>query len=374
MECLERMNWQAFFEGVTDFRLNRRKKHELIDILVIALCAIVSGADDFEEIEAYGKRKAGFLKGFLTLSNGIPSHDTFNRVFKLMDKNAFGECLYRWSKELLSFLEANMPQLNVDGKVLRGTAKSGSKKSGICLVSAWLAQQQLVLGQETVDAKSNEKTAIPALIKSLDVKGALVSCDAAGCQQGNAELIIAKQGNYLMVLKQDHKQAYEQLYDWMEKRKEHLQMDEWVDFGSGRIETRRSYVEQNIILLDSLAAWPQLKSVVMVESQREKDGKLTQEKRFYLSSLGAWAAIFNRLVRNHWSIENRLHWRLDVVFREDSSRMRKGNAPQNMATARKIALQLLARVEDKESMKNKRKLAGWDDQYLLGVLKGLFKF
>ena len=150
MVCLLRMNWQAFFEGVADFRLDRRKKHEWIDILVIALCAIVSGADDFEEIEAYGKRKESFLKGFLTLSNGIPSHDTFHRVFKLMDQDAFGECLYRWSKELLSFQEENMPQLNLDGKVLRGTAKSGAKKSGICLVSAWLAQQQLVLGQETV--------------------------------------------------------------------------------------------------------------------------------------------------------------------------------------------------------------------------------
>lgn len=368
------MEWQTFFEGVTDFRLDRRKKHGLIDILVIALCAIVSGADDFEEIEAYGKRKESFLRGFLALPNGIPSHDTFNRVFKLMDQAAFGACLYRWSKELLSFLDDNLPQLNLDGKVLRGTAKAGAKKSGICLVSAWVAEQQLVLGQETVAGKSNEKTAIPALIKSLDVKGTLVSCDAAGCQQSNAQLIVEQQGDYLLAIKKDHKQAYEQLCDWMEKRKGHLPVEEWVDFGSGRIESRRCYVEQNLALLDDLAAWPQLKSVVMVESQREKDGKLTQEKRFYLSSLSASAAVFNRLVRNHWSIENRLHWRLDVIFREDNARTRKGNAPQNMATARKIALQLLARVEDKESMKNRRKIAGWDENYLLDVLKGLFKF
>jgi predicted transposase YbfD/YdcC len=367
------MEWQTFFEGVEDFRLDRRKKHQLIDILVIALCAIVSGADDFEEIEAYGKRKETFLRGFLALPNGIPSHDTFNRVFKYLDQDAFGACLYRWSKELLSFLEDSMAQLNLDGKVLRGTAKAGAKKSGICLVSAWLAQQQLVLGQERVVAKSNEKTALPALIQSLDVKGALVSCDAAGCQQGNAELIVEQQGDYLIAIKKDHKQAYEQLADWMEKRQESLPVDEWVDFGSGRIETRRCYVEQNITLLDDLAGWSQLKSVVMVESQREKDGKLTREKRFYLSSLGASAAEFNRLVRNHWSIENRLHWRLDVIFREDNSRTRTGNAPQNMATARKMALQLLARVKDKESMKNRRKIAGWDDSYLLDVLKGLFK-
>ena len=368
------MEWQTFFLGVKDFRLDRRKKHQLVDILVIALCAIVSGADDFEEIEAYGKRKESFLREFLTLPNGIPSHDTFNRVFRYLDKDAFGACLYRWSKELLSFLEPNLPQLNLDGKVLRGTAKAGAKKSGICIVSAWLAEQQFVLGQETVAAKSNEKTAIPALIKSLDVKGALVSCDAAGCQQSNAALIIEQQGDYLLAIKKDHQQAYEQLQDWMEKRQESLPMEEWMDFGSGRIETRRCYVEQNITLLDDLAAWPQLKSVVMVESQREKDGKFTQEKRFYLSSVRASAAEFNRLVRNHWSIENRLHWRLDVVFRQDMSRTRKGNAPQNRGTARKMALQLLARVDDKESMKNRRKIAGWNENYLIEVLKGLFKF
>lgn len=368
------MEWQLFFEGVNDFRLDRRKKHQLIDILVIALCAIVSGADDFEEIEAYGKRKESFLRGFLPLANGIPSHDTFNRVFKYLDKEAFGACLYRWSKELLSFLEESMPQLNLDGKVLRGTAKAGARKSGICIVSAWVAQQQLVLGQETVGAKSNEKTAIPALIKSLDVKGALVSCDAAGCQQSNAELIVERQGDYLIAIKKDHKQAFEQLQDWMEKRRGSLGVDEWVDFGSGRTEKRRCYVEQDITLLDDLADWPRLKSVVMVESRREKDGKTTGETRFYLSSLSAPAAVFNRLVRNHWSIENRLHWRLDVVFREDMSRTRKGNAPQNMATARKMALQLLAKVDDKESMKNRRKIAGWDENYLLDVLKGLFIF
>ncbi len=368
------MEWQTFFAGVEDFRLDRRKKHQLIDILVIALCAIVSGADDFEEIAAYGRRKEPFLKSFLALPNGIPSHDTFNRVFKLMDKEAFAECLYRWSKELFSFLEDKLPQLNLDGKVLRGTAKAGSPKSGICIVSAWVAQQQLVLGQQTVEAKSNEKTAIPELIKSLDVKGALVSCDAAGCQVSNAALIIEQQGDYLIAIKKDHKHAYEQLCDWMEQRKQGLLVDEWVDFGSGRIEERRCYVEQNVFLLDDLAAWPQLKSVVMVESQRQKDGQITRERRFYLSSLAASAAVFNRLVRNHWSIENRLHWRLDVIFQEDSSRTRTGNAPQNMATARKMALQLLARVADKESMKNRRKIAGWDEKYLLEVLKALFKF
>ena len=367
------MDFNTFFAGVPDFRLDRRKKHRLVDILAIALLAIVSGADDFEEIEAYGKRKESFLRGLLALSNGIPSHDTFNRVFKFMDKGAFGECLYTWSRELLAFLEVNKPQFNLDGKVLRGTAKAGSKKSGICIVSAWVAEQQLVLGQETVAAKSSEKTAIPELIKSLDLRGALVSCDAAGCQVSNAALIVEGRGDYLVAIKKDQKHAYEQLCEWMEKRKQALPAYEWVDFGSGRIEKRRCCVESRLELLDGLADWPNLRSLVMVESQREKNGRTTAETRFYLSSSVATPAEFNRLVRSHWSVENRLHWRLDVVFREDMSRTRQGNAPQNMATARKIALQLLAQVQDKQSMKNRRKIAGWDDQYLLEVVKGLFK-
>lgn len=367
------MDFTTFFAGVPDFRMNRRKKHLLVDILVISLLAIVSGADDFEEIEAYGKRKEPFLRTFLSLPNGIPSHDTFNRVFKFMDRDAFGECLYTWSRELLRFLGENMPQLNLDGKVLRGTARAGAKKSGICIVSAWVAEQQLVLGQQTVAAKSNEKTAIPELIKSLDLRGALVSCDAAGCQISNAELIVERQGSYLIAIKKDQAQAYEQLSEWMGKRKEGLPANEWVDFGSGRIEKRRCFVESRLELLDGLAGWPGLKSVVMVESHREKNGKTTVETRFYLSSLEATPEQFNIRVRNHWSIENRLHWKLDVVFREDMSRTRQGNAPQNMATARKMALQLLGQVQDNQSMKNRRKMAGWDEQYLLEVVKGVFK-
>ncbi|MDF9795473.1 putative transposase YbfD/YdcC [Catalinimonas alkaloidigena] len=372
------MNWQKVFGSVPDFRINRRKKHNLVDILVIALCAIVSGADDFEEIEAYGKRKEVFLRGFLELPNGIPSHDTFNRVFKYMDKSAFGGCLYRWSKELLGFIKSSIVQINVDGKVLCGTAKSGFKKSGICILSAWVAEHHLILGQEKVDAKSNEKTAIPELLKSLDLEGSLVSSDAAGCQLKNADgspcdLIIEKGGDYLIAIKKDHKHMYEQITDWMSKRKKHMCFDEWIDFGSGRIEKRVCYVETQLALLDDLSEWKHLKSIIMVEANREKGGKITYENRFYLSSLEVTAKEFNKLIRNHWSIENHLHWKLDVVFREDMSRTKTGNAAENMTTARKLALQLLNQVQDKESVKNRRKTAGWDDNYLLNILKNLTK-
>lgn len=362
------MNWQTFFENVPDFRKNRRKKHQLVDILVIALCALISGADDFEEIEMYGRRKETFLRTFLDLPNGIPSHDTFNRVFRLMDKKAFGECLYRWSKQILEAVASELTQINIDGKVLRATAKSGFKKSGICLISAWVAEHQLVLGQEKTSVKSNEKTAIPELLASLDLKDALISCDAAGCQLKNADLIVGKQGHYLIALKKDHKHIYEQVSERMQKNKVCLQKDEWVDFGSGRIEKRVCYLENHLDLLDDLGEWKHLRSVVMIESSREKNGKTTNEIRYYLSDLSATAQQFNCFIRKHWSIENRLHWKVDVVFREDVSRTKSENAPENLATARKMALQLLNQLSDKESIKNRRKIAGWDDDYLKNIL------
>ena len=186
------MDWHTFFAGMPDYRVNRRKKHHLVDILVIALCALISGADDFEEIEAYGRRKEAFLRTFLDLAHGIPSHDTFTRVFRRMDTAAFGRCLYAWSAQVLAGVEGPLQTVSVDGKVLRGTAQSGAKKSGICIVSAWASAHSLVLGQEKVAAKSNEKTAIPDLLRALDLRQTLVSCDAAGgkIKKGQAERFI----------------------------------------------------------------------------------------------------------------------------------------------------------------------------------------
>jgi predicted transposase YbfD/YdcC len=363
------MEWQKFFEDVPDFRLNRKKRHKLNDILMLSLCGVLSGADDFEEMENYGKQKEHFLRTFLELPNGIPSHDTINRVYNRLDKDKFAACLHRWSKELLDFIDYY--QVNIDGKVLRATGKAGEKHSGICLVSAWAQSQRLVLGQKKVESKSNEKTAIPDLIDSLDLQGALVSIDAIGCSEKMAKSITDKGGDYLLSLKKNQKNLYEQVSEYMFKQKESLVKDEWIDFGSGRIEHRKAYVCKGLGLLDDLATWPAVKSVVMVEARREKEGKVQQETRFYVSSLEAAATTFNRLVRNHWGIENNLHWMLDVVFREDQSRTRKGNAPENLATVRKTALQLLHQATDKESIKSRRKMAGWDDNYLLNLLQTL---
>ncbi len=211
-------------------------------------------------------------------------------------------------------------------------------------------------------------------MKSLDLQGTLVSSNAAGCQLKNADLITGKGGDYIIAIKKDHKHIYEQISDWMMKRKAILPVDHWTDFGSGRIEQRSCYMERHLELLDDLSDWGHLKSIAMIDSKCEKDGKVSQETRFYLSSLETTAKEFNRLARNHWSIENQLHWRLDVVFREDTCRTKTGNTAENMATARKLALQLLTQVKDKESMKNRRKITGWDHNYLLNIPRKLTKF
>ncbi len=367
------MDWHTFFAEMPDYRVNRRKKHHLVDILVIALCALISGADDFEEIEAYGRRKEAFLRTFLDLANGIPSHDTFTRVFRRMDTEAFGRCLYAWSAQVLASpdgpsLDGPLQAVSVDGKVLRGTARAGAKKSGICIVSAWASAHSLVLGQEKVAAKSNEKTAIPDLLRALDLQQSLVSCDAAGCQLSNADLIVEGGGQYVLALKKNLPVAYEQVDEYFGKRLDQLPMVEELDFGAGRVERRRCTVETRLELLDALADWGHLRSIVRVDASREINGQTTTQTRYYLSSLAAPPNDFNRYIRQHWHIENRLHWKLDVVFREDRQRTRLDNGPLNLATARKLALQALHQVQDANSTKNRRKMAGWDDEYLRSIL------
>lgn len=362
------MNWETFFANVPDFRLNRSKKHQLLDILVVALLAVICGADDFEEIALYGRQKEAFLKTFLSLPNGIPSHDTFNRVFRYLDKNAFGDCLYRWSSQILAHVGESLTQISVDGKVMRATAKAGKKKSGLCIVSAWVSEHCLVLGQERVADKSNEKTAIAALLNSLDLGDSLVSIDAIACEQTNADRIVEGGGHYLLALKQNQASVFEQVNERMQKMKTQLAYDEQLDFGSGRIETRRCWVENKLDFYEGLAGWSHLKSIVMVVSSREVAGQVSQQTRYYLSDLALSAQAFNRYIRHHWGIENGLHWSLDVVFGEDRQRVRMGQAADNFATIRKLALQVLNRVDDKESIKNRRKRAGWDDNYMLNIV------
>ncbi|MEM6846297.1 MAG: ISAs1 family transposase [Bacteroidota bacterium] len=312
------MEYQEFFLEVEDFRVQGRCLHLLEDILMLSSCAVIcghrGGAEDFEDIENYGQQKKDFLRGFLKLPNGIPSHDTIDRVFHHLEPRSLSLALYRWSSELLDFLSSY--QINVDGKVLRGTAKAGKRTSDLCLVSAWV--QGLSLGQVRVDEKSNEKTAIPELLNDLDLENAVVSIDAVAYHSSMADQIVAVQEDYLLVLsriakRKNQKTLYEQVTSEVKRQEIGLEKDVWEDFGSGRIEKRVCYVLKGLQFIEALDDWTDVKAVVMIEAQREKNEKVTSETRYYLSSLDESAIAFNRLVRSHrpatrWAIENRLHW------------------------------------------------------------------
>ena len=364
------MELREIFAEVPDFRVSGRTDHILSEILVISLCAVLSGADDFEEIAEYGRQKEEFLRGFLSLPNGIPSHDTFNRVFRLMNHESFGACLKKWSREIIDKLEDY--QVNIDGKVLRATGKRGKKTAGLCLVSAWVADHCLSLGQSKVAKKSNEKTAIPDLIENLDISGALVSIDAMGTHSRFAQQIRDQQAHYLLALKQNQKGLYEEVRDWMNSRKTRLEQDVQRDYVGGRLEKRTTFVCHQLTFMDELGQWPDCKSVIMVECERSfknEPEKIQRKTRFYISSKLESAAYFGTCTRNHWSIENQLHWYLDVVFAEDRQRTRKDHAPENMATLRKMALQILLKNKGKDSLKRVRKRAAWNEEFLVEVLK-----
>lgn len=367
------MKLKEIFNEVPDFRVKGRTDHILSEILVISLCGVLSGAEDFEEIAEYGRQKEKFLRQFLDLPNGIPSHDTFNRVFRYLDKKSFESCLLKWSKEIIEGLEHY--QVNIDGKVLRATGKRGKKTAALCLVSAWVSEHCLSLGQSKVAKKSNEKTAIPDLIKSLDVKGAIISIDAMGCHSKIAGLIRENEADYLLALKKNQKGIYEEVHDWMSgSRKVEFEKDTQIDYVGGRIEKRTTYVCDDLRFIDELSNWPDCERLVMVECERtfkNEPEKTSIATRFYLSSKNEGAAYFGICTRNHWSIENQLHWYLDVVFHEDLQRVQMDNAPENMSTLRKMALQLLLKHKNKDSLKKVRKRAAWNEQFLVEVLKSV---
>jgi len=364
------MKLVEMFETVPDFRNIKFVSHGLSELLVIALCAVLSGAEDCEEIAEYGKEKENLLGQFLELPNGIPSRDTFNRVFRNMDCGSFENCLVRWSKEILSELEHY--QINIDGKVLRATGKRGKKTAAICIVSAWVSEHCLFLGQSKVDKKSNERTAIPEIVGAVDIEGALVSIDAMGCDKKIAALIRENGGDYLLALKQNQKGLYEEVHDWMARHKSSMDCFKEIDYVGGRIEKRTTYVTSNLTFMDETRQWKDSKAVIMVVCGRSfKNGvhKDTFQTRFYISSADQGAAYFGRATRKHWSIENQLHWYLDVVFNEDRQRVREDNGAENMTILRKMALQTLLKHKGKKSLKTIRKKIAWNDTFLLDVLQ-----
>lgn len=366
------------FADLPDPRTERAQHHDLIDILVIALCALICGADTFVDIARFGHAKRSWLQERLglLLPNGIPSHDTFGRVFARLDPNAFGQCFQAWTQALHRQTQGQI--IALDGKMLRHSFDTASGKGAIHVVSAWASGSGLVLGQVKVDDKSNEITAVPLLLEMLELAGCIVTTDAMGCQKAIASQVQEQGGEYVLALKGNHSclhKEVQRLFAWGEGAgAEDLVCDfyESRDYDHGRQEVRRCWVTEQVHWLDETdepALWRGLRSVAKVEAVRTQAGKTTVECRYFLSSLPAQARQTLLAVRGHWGIENSLHWVLDMAFDEDNSRVRKDNAPQNLATLRHLVLNLLRQEKtDKNGVKARRLRAGWDNDFLLRVL------
>jgi predicted transposase YbfD/YdcC len=367
----------ALFEHLSEIEDPRReqtKLHKLIDILVIAVCATICGAEGFNEIEEFGEAKEEWLKQFLELSNGIPSHDTFRRVFMLIKPEKFQAVFFRWVESVSKATNGKL--VNIDGKRLRGTKSKEKQNQALCMVSAWAQENRMVLGQVKCDEKSNEITAIPELLGFLELSGCIVTIDAIVCQREIVKQIVEQKADYVISLKGNQGNLHKDIKDyfvWAEKTKfRDIEFDycETLEKGHGRIETRRCWVTEDIAWLEQKEDWMGLKSIVMVESQREViDGKTTIERRYFISSLSADAQESLHAVRGHWAIENSLHWVLDIAFREDDCRIRAENSPENMAILRHISLNLLKQEKScKRGIKTKRLKSGWNEAYLSKVL------
>lgn len=364
------------FADLTDPRVERTRLHELLDIVTIAICAVVAGADSWEHIEQFAKAKHAWLKAFLALPNGIPSHDTIARVFARLDPDEFRRCFLGWIGALQEATGRRV--IALDGKTLRRSFDRAKAKSALHLVHAWATANHLLLGQVAVDEKSNEITAIPVLLKTLELTGAIVTIDAMGCQKEIARTIREEGADYLLALKGNHEHLHGQVVAfWEEAYRRGFAGDEVMSYhrqwneSHGRFEARRCWATSDLSWLEGREEWEGLRSVVFVESERFVGEALSVEQRYYLSSLPADAELLNEAARSHWAVENSLHWVLDVTFAEDGSRIRKENAPENFGLLRRLALCLLKRdTSSKGSIKGKRLRASWDEDYLLQVLCG----
>jgi len=355
------------FSQLPDPRLNRNKKHNLTDIIVLSILAVICGAESWDSIEEFGKARIDFLKKVLSLANGIPSHDTINRVFSMLKPDKFEAVFINWADTLRDKTIPN-DVIAIDGKTVCGSKDSFHKKSPIHIVSAWSNGNQLVLGQRKVDGKSNEITAIPELLEMLDINGSIITIDAMGTQKDIAATIIDNKANYILALKGNHGYLKEDVQSLCNRMKPDSE-NEVVEKGHGRIETRNCKVFQQIQLLENLEDWKGLQSLVQITSTREIRDKKTTEIRQYICSFLSNAAEFNKYIRFHWGVENNLHWTLDVTFREDEQRKREKHSAQNFAVIRKIVLNLLKQEgSNKLSLRTKRLKAGWDNNFLLKIL------
>lgn len=368
--------FRACFSEVEDPRMDRCKRHELMDIIGLCLVGVICGCDSWVEIEEYGVEKEEFLRAHFGFENGIPSHDTLGRVMSLLNPVQFHEGLVNWTRLLVGKLKGEV--IAIDGKAIRGSSDASKGKGLITMVSAWAKKNGLTLAHHKVDTKSNEIEAIPELLNVLDITDCIVTIDAMGTQKGIATRIRQQGGHYVLALKKNHPTLYEEV----ESTFSHLGASDMfyrntkVDKGHGRIERRtveaisRPRIGQWMLEAD-LEGWTDLELVIRVQSERIFPESTEKNERYYLSSIPQDALSeydLNEIIRSHWSVENNLHWTLDVTFKEDLCQVRSGHADENLATLRKMALNLLKKNKYKASMKRKRQKAGWNNDFLLQIL------
>jgi predicted transposase YbfD/YdcC len=359
------------FRKLKDPRINRHKRHHLLDIIIVALCAVLCGAKDWQQVEAFGKLRLDWLRRFIELANGVPSHDTFERVFDRIDPTAFHHCFQKWVAALAEKLD--IKHIAIDGKTVRG---SGSKTLGpLHLVSAWASEQHLSLGQVATAEKSNEITAIPELLELLDLHGAIVTIDAMGCQKTIASKIVERGGNYLLVAKDNQPTLLANIQkaigDALETDFQGLHYDQYSteDKGHGRIEKRHYTILVDPPGIEQKEEWTDLRAVgVVVRERQVGEAEPTMEASYFISNTVQSAETYAKALRNHWGIENNLHWQLDVTFAEDANRFTKHNGAQNLALLRKLALMMLKRHPSKQSLACKQWNAALNPEFLEQVL------
>ncbi len=367
---------EEHFSKLTDPRIDRRKEHKLIDMIVIAICAVICGAEGWTDIENFGNSKLPWLKTFLELPNGIPSHDTFGRVFSMVDAQQFQLAFYEWVMAVNEIMHGQI--INIDGKRLAGSEDKFLGKRAIYMVSAWAEENEIVLGQRKVDEKSNEITAIPELLKLLAISGCIVTIDAIGTQTQIAKTIVEAQADYVLSVKENQGHLFEDISVLFAVDQAHdfkyanLERHQEIHKGHGRIETRECWCTSDpdyLNLIRDRENWVGLRSIAMVVSTRMVGDKQTKKTRYYISSLPSDPERLLHVVRRHWAIENELHWVLDVAMNEDHSRVRKDQAPENLAVLRHIALNLLKQEKTaKGGIHAKQLQAAWKEDYLLKVL------
>lgn len=366
---------EACFGNIVDPRVVGRCDHKLLDIIIMAVCAVITGAESWVEVETFGQLKQAWLKTFLELPNGIPTHDTFGRVFAALDAEAFQTCFARWVEGVFSATRGQV--VAVDGKTVRRSHHKTIGKDAIHMVSAWANQTGIVLGQRKVADKSNEITAIPELLRVLDVSGCIVTIDAMGCQKAIAQTIRDEKADYVLRVKDNQEHLHQDLRDWFAYADQvhyagilHT-YTETVNKDHGRIEIRRCWAIADPVAFEYIRhyeGWTDLHTLVRVQRERRLKGTVEQEDAYYISSLSHDASRLLAAVRDHWGIENSFHWVLDMTFGEDDSRIRAGDSPQNMAVLRHLALNILKKDKSKGSLRQKRYKAALDDTFLSQLL------